>query len=115
MFLGLRSRMDALSFRKYDTYIFERICYVLSLAARYCFDVFHIYTGDRSNQVFFRYAMKSVDIINRSYKNKKRNIHLSKSGIVDFKDMCKIFPGTRGKFTFSSMWLKTKNFKEIIN
>lgn len=73
-----------------------RACYLLSLAARYCFDVFYIYTGVETNPIVFKYAMISVDMMNRKFKELKKGMFLGTglkhAGYIDFKELFVIFP-----------------------
>lgn len=74
----------------------RRIAYVICLAARYCHSVFYIYTERPTNPLIFKYAMTSVDLMNRHLKPSSRGIylgmHLQLSGDINFSDFVAIFP-----------------------
>lgn len=74
----------------------KRLCYLVSLAARRCHSVFYFHGSSFINPLFFRFAMTSVDVINRKFKKVKKGIFLGNfiqsSGKMSFVDLGNIFP-----------------------
>lgn len=73
----------------------KRICYLISMAARRCFNVCYLYGTRFISKIMFKFAMTSVDFMNRKFKNICKGVFLGSSlntHHAKFHELKKIFP-----------------------